>query len=365
MTSPAKPATDAGAKPEPVTAARRTRTRVAGLGIAQVIGVEVVLAALLFVPGVPLPWLGGVAAAVALLGLGRTHGRSWFGWLGHWLRWRSRVRADRRDRRSGGEPGPRPRLATIAERGTEIGVAFDGTGWFAAVKLEGEAPPSEVFAAVTGLLNAADTPVTSVQLVTRSGAEVGRDNWFAVRLDVPGAHAVAADRGGGALGVHRALGGAVSRLLKGAQDAGIDMRALSQTQLAAALRFSLDLHRPDSGEPTESWKTWRNGGMAQTTYWLRGRRSAATEVERLWTKLSELDKGTHAISLALRPASSRPGDKRLMFRCLVRLVDEASNVEELGRELTKLTRKNRLKLLRCNGTQGPASYASALSGGAW
>ncbi|MGH8877596.1 MAG: hypothetical protein ACRD0P_09675, partial [Stackebrandtia sp.] len=64
----------------PATPATRPRGRLGPFGFAQLVAVEVALAGLLFVPGLPLPWLGGAAAAVLLLGLGFSRGRSWFGW---------------------------------------------------------------------------------------------------------------------------------------------------------------------------------------------------------------------------------------------------------------------------------------------
>lgn len=351
--------------------ATRRRGRLGPLSIAHVIGVEVALAVLLFIPGIPLPWRGGVAVAMLLLGFASTAGQSWWAWAGHWLRLQARRRRDRKFTGGAAESGPQPQLASISERGMNVGVAFDGTGWFAAVRLDSEEPPQAAFEALTGVLTGPGVPVSSLQLVTQTvpGAGAGwfarRDSWFVVRLDVRGSHSVAADRGGGDVGVHRALSGVVSRLMKGSPVHGVRMRPLGAEELGEALQYSLDGGASPDKPATETWKGWHLGECDQASFWLQGGLPSADDARRLWTEVSGLSTEFSTVSLALRKASNRPGENRLVLRCLIRLTAKPEDIGGLSRDLTDLARGHHIKLRRCDGAQGPAGYASAVSGGVW
>lgn len=356
----------------PVTGTRR-RGRLGSFRLAQVIGIEVALSALLFVPGLDWMWRGGIAAAIVLIGLGHTRGRPWLIWLSDWFRYRSRRRIDKKFDGDVTQAGPQPQIASIAERGTNVGIAFDGTGWFAAVRLDSQEPPQSAFDALTKVLTGPGVPVSSMQLVTQTvpGEGAGwfarRDSWFVVRLDVRGSHSIASDRGGGEVGIHRALSGVVSRLMKGSRVHGVRMRPLGADELASALQYSLDGGNSPGEPATEGWKAWHAGDGAgdQATFWLQGALPSVDDARRLWTEVSGLAAKFCTVSLALRKASDRPAEHRLALRCQVRLAAEPDKLAKLGRDLTDLARSHHIKLRRSDGTHGPAAYASAISGGMW
>ncbi|GAA4907048.1 type VII secretion protein EccE [Stackebrandtia albiflava] len=351
----------------PVPSTRR-RGHVGLVTLAHVIAVEVVLATLLFVPGLPLWWIGGIMFAVLVVAFGFHRGQLWLVELARWVRLRHRQRADRHAEAEKLAPGPAPHLDTINERGTSLGVAYDGTGWFAGLSVATDAPPHAVFAALTDLLRYQGNPITSVQLVTHSVATTTpprKSSWFIVRIDVRNAVPVAADRGGGAVGVHRALSGTVGRLMKGATRIGVGMQPLDAEELRDALRFSLDGGFTTDEPVTERWGAWRHGELEQATFSWHGRPRDADTAEKFWQGTVSLPADFCAFSIAVRPASDRPNEYRQMVSCLIRLAAEADTLEDICQELSDLARKHHVRLRRCDGVQGPAAYASAISGGLW
>jgi|GEM_PF-3842312 len=349
----------------PPVPSTRQRGQIGLVTLSQLIFIEVVLAVLLFVPALSPIWIGGIMLVVAVATFGFHHRQLWTVRLTRLVRLRYRQRLDRM---AEGEPGPSLTVDTINERGTSLGVAFDGTGWFAGLSVDTDAPPHEVFAALTDLLRYNGNPVTSVQLVTHSVAVTTpprKSSWFIVRLDVREAPDVAADRGGGVVGVHRALSGTVGRLMKGASRIGVGMQPMNTEDLTNALRFSLD-GGYDTTEPiTEHWKAWQHGELEQATFSWHGRPRDADTAEKFWQGTVSLPADFCAFSIALRPSSNRPNENRQMVSCLIRLAGDADSINEISAELTELARKHHVRLRRCDGVQGPAAYASAISGGLW
>lgn len=349
--------------PDPTT---RQRGRLGLVTLSQVIFIEVVLATLLFIPPLPPVWIGGIMAGVALVTFGFHRRQLWTVQLARLVRLQRRRRLDRAAAEL--EPGPALNMETISERGTNLGVAFDGTGWFAGLSIGTDAPPHAIFAVLSDLLRYNGNPVTSVQLVTHSVATTTpprKSSWFLVRLDVRTAPDVAADRGGGVIGVHRALSGTVGRLMKGASRIGVTMHPLDAEDLDNALRFSLDGGESTDGLVTERWSAWQHGELEQATFAWHGRPRDAETAENFWEGTMALPADFCAFSIALRPASNRPNENRQMVSCLIRLAADSESLGEISGELTRLARKHHVRLRRCDGVQGPAAYASAASGGLW
>ncbi|GLZ77213.1 hypothetical protein Afil01_20200 [Actinorhabdospora filicis] len=377
---------------------------------------EIVAASLLFVKGMTWIWLAAAVAVAGVAAFGRTRGVLWYVRLLRWLRLKARNRADRRRPALAGSLATGLELSTVAERGMVLGVAFDGRGWFAGLAVDSDEPPHLAFGVLSGILLGSGAPVSSVQLVTQTvpllaapappsseedddGITVEwrfagdddtdtqimnglplfarRDAWFTVRLDVRGAARIAAERGGGAVGVRRALGGTVGRLMKGAKQAGVSLRPLDSAGLTEALRESLGAETTMTGDDAETaltgddakisedWRSWRVGGLSQAVFTLYGRLPGVEELRRLWMDVAELESQFCAVSISLRRASDRPVENRLSVRCLVRVAAAHDELDALAAGLTKLAVDNKVKLKRSNGRHGPAAYASAASGGIW
>lgn len=384
------------------------------VGVAQLVAVEIVAAALLFVKGSDWIWLASAVAVTGILVFGRTRGLLWYVRGARLVRLAFRRRRDRKRPAAVAGLAAGIELSTVTERGMSLGVAFDGTGWFAGLTVDSDEPPHLAFGVLSGILLGSGAPVSSVQLVTQtvpltssnlpqpeapkaeeeddaddgSGIKLEwrfpgddatatqvmaglplfarRDAWFVVRLDVQGAARIAAERGGGAVGIQRALGGTVGRLMKGAKQVGVNLRPLDANGLHEAVRQSLGTESAEVegiSEVAEDWRSWKVGDLDQVTFTLHGRLPGVEELRRLWTEVAELQSSFCAVSISLRRASDRPVEKRLSVRCLVRVAAGHDDVNELVVQLTKLAADNKVKLRRCNGRQGPAAYASAASGG--
>ena len=344
----------------------RQRGRIGLVTLPQVIFVEVVLAALLFIPGLSPIWIGGIMVAVLLVTFGFHRSQLWSVHLARLVRLRRRRRLDQAEAEL--TPGPTLEMDTISERGTHLGVAFDGTGWFAGLSIGTDAPPHAIFAVLSDLLQYNGNPITSVQLVTHSMAKTTpprKSSWFLVRLDVRDAPDAAAARGGGVVGVHRALSGTVGRLMKGASRIGVTMYPLDAEDLHNALRFSLDGGEATDEPVTERWGAWQHGELEQATFLWHGRPRDEETAEKFWEGTMSLPADFCAFSIALRPASNRPNEDRRMVSCLIRLAADSETLGDIGWDLTRLARKHHVRLRRCDGVQGPAAYASATSGGLW
>ncbi|MEV0650220.1 type VII secretion protein EccE [Phytomonospora sp. NPDC050363] len=380
--------------------------RVGVFTAAQLIVLELACAGVLLASALPREWfIASAAVAVLILAVtfGRGGGRWWYSSVTVWQRLRSRRRVDGR-MAAAAEPttvapdgvadfGPRPRLATITERGGDLGVAFDGSGWYSAMAVETAEAQAAVFEVLAGVLSHSGAPVSSLQMLTQTvpAPSTGldhdvlcaqsyrelldghqtvahRESWCVVRLDVRDAAPVAAGRGGGERGVHRALTSAVSRLTKGGEGLGVRLRPLGEAELARSLRQSIGgetVAAAVADDVAEHWDTWRTGTLSQVTYALHGRVAEPLLIRRLWTSVTELPADFTTVSVNMRRLSERRGDHRLNVQCLVRLAADEEQIEELCARLVELARMYRVRLRRCDGEQGPAVYASALTGSGW
>ncbi|HZE39122.1 MAG TPA: type VII secretion protein EccE [Stackebrandtia sp.] len=262
--------------------------------------------------------------------------------------WRLRMRR-LRDRRV--HSGPVLGLDGFAERGLDIGVAFDGRGWFAAAACPDAVGLEEALAVAEPML---DGRINAVQLLTQVSGPGSRATWLAVRRDVPGSFPVAADRGGGVTGVNRALCGALGRVVKTAGRQGIPLRPLSRDDLNDATHLTLAA----GGSATERWRRWRGTDRDQVSYGLRG---DLAHLAPLWAELSDVDAEACVMSVALNVVPRRGP----VVRCLARVADPSFHVDAACANLTTLARRHGLRPKRCDGVHGPAAYASSLTGGAW
>ncbi|GIG88456.1 type VII secretion protein EccE [Plantactinospora endophytica] len=351
----------------------------------------------------PLPGaLAGTAAAVLLVGtFGRSGGRWWYEALGARLRLARRRRAGLRAlRRAGGyDPllavlSPSPSTSTVTDRSGTIGVGQDALGWFAAIAvqhpdgLSGLSPTPLRLDWLAELAADPALPASTVQIVLRHSAlpiaavdprtaaaqsylelcrglsvPVHHDVWIAARLSARDAATVAADRGGGLAGVHRALTAAITRVGTGLANLDVEHTVLDGDGLRQALAYSCGVDGGSAAGPGhERWSHWRGQHRVQVCFAVRAW-PANTTVDplRALTQVpSALD-----VSVAVvfgRRGESRPRDDRARARTLVRVATVPESVDACVRELRAAAAAAGVRLVRLNGEHATGVYATAPTG---
>ncbi|MGA8114017.1 MAG: type VII secretion protein EccE, partial [Actinocatenispora sp.] len=234
----------------------------------------------------------------------------------------------------------------VEHRGDIVGVAHDETGWYAGIALgqrnwmrgDGSVPvPVGTFArllAETGCgahlqIVTHTVPSPQATLVPSSPAVASyravagvtgspvalQSQWLVVRLDPMSAMEVAAIRGGGVEGTHRALCAITNRLVKAARAAGLAAQILDADGLVDALRNSCGLTGASVPDRVgvEDWQQWRTGETAHRCYWVRSVPSLERTTELL-ARLTTAGGDTTTVSLTIA------GDERqATLRWLVRV----------------------------------------------
>ena len=273
-----------------------------------------------------------------------------------------------------------------------VAVARDDAGWFAVAEVSAKAamadppgPPVPLDTLVTSLLEA-DQPGAVLQVVSHSvvapspdlepvlpaaqsyrellqrfgplPVPVDRTTWVAVRLDARMLAEAGAESAEQAPMVTATL---VRRMVKTLRRNGNGVRVLDRDGLLSALERSCDLERPDDRvpvpRPREEWHAWHSGGLAHRSYWVRD-----------WPPLTEA--GGLGDRLATAPATLTsvafvvvPGPESADVRCLVRVAAPAERLHAACEALTSGARLAHAGLFPLDGEQGPATYASAPTGG--
>ena len=341
-------------------------------GSAQVVAGELIamlLAAALLLPIGPLLAVGlALLLAPALL---RWRGRWWYE-VGH-----DRLRLRRRRLRAGA-----PSIRTLSHEGADIGMGVDEDGWFAALAVT---PPG-------GDVGGSRTPRLDA-LVRHAGSRIGlqvlvHHPMTATNVDPDSLCATSYEELRSSLGLAppaevlivvrrrprdaragadqdltagRALRSALGRLGAGLRAHGFTHRVLDGPELAGALHRSL--RGPDAamtgGPPRESWRRWRTGRFAHVSFgatrWPArvppdlladlGRVCGAVEV---WSSL--------VIGEIPAPDRARGPDGA---RLVVRVVAPAEGIGEAAQRLRAHARALGVSLIRLDGEQGPAAYATA------
>jgi type VII secretion protein EccE len=369
-----------GALPATVTARRRsTGSRLGPLPVVNVVVLEIGLAlglALLTVDtGLWWAALGGLLVAAALA-LGRWRGR----WLVLWVQLTARYLA----RSSGpqvlkiarvtspdpvGSGDPRVTLLRlvvpdlIVAPGTDhqrepLGLAWHQGSWTAVLQVD--APPSLItpvggtpslpLGALGPCLEDRGVVLDAIQVIwhcypgnaalpssspaLRSYLEVlgplpaaaRRTTWVAVRLDPRRCLAAVAERGGGVMGSHRALIGALSRVRSALESRGVSARPLDADQLLRAGISAAELSAvAGTGQPvalSEGWTAVTAAGVGHASYAISG-----WEVGGVAPNLTALT-GVRALSTTVALSLSPGGDgAEVGLRGLVRV--SARNRTEL------------------------------------
>ncbi len=287
---------------------------------------------------------------------------------------------------------PALRLTDAEHRGRTIGVAEDGSGWFAAVDLaagrglDGNRHAEVPVGRLAELLGDEQLPVTAVQIVATTvpapapGAETGspaRRSYLDLLADRPivaqhslrvvarlsGGDAVAASaaRGGGLKGVQRALAATLGRVVAIISSASCTVETLDAKQLGAAL---LDALYPAGLDPSagagieEHWHAWEGTTLAHRTWRLKGwpRIPLSDLHDRL--VFTGIQTVVTSVTLHKEPNGAQP-----RAELLIRLVMPLAELEAANDRLALALRAVNLAAEPVDGRQAAAAYASAPTAG--
>ncbi|GAA3734509.1 hypothetical protein GCM10022225_16110 [Plantactinospora mayteni] len=367
--------------------------------------------------------LTGAVAAVLLVGtFGRSGGRWWYEVAGARLRLARRRRARLRSphRAWAYDPllailPPGPSTTTVTDRSGTIGVGQDALGWFAAIAvrhpdaLSGDHRATLRLDWLAGLAADPALPASTLQVVVRHSAlpvadvdprtaatqsylELCRmlsvpahhDVWIATRLAAPDAVPMAADRGGGPAGVHRALAAALARVGTGLTNLGIEHTVLDGDGLRQALAYSCGLDGVAAPVPAqERWSRWQGQHRVQVCFAVRSwpakppgnppakpsanisvGKAANTSVDllRALTQVPSAVDVSVAVVFGRRHDSGTPHRGAATARTLVRVTAAPESVDACVRQLLANAASAGVRLVRLNGEHATGVYATAPTG---
>jgi type VII secretion protein EccE len=367
----------------PVLSARR-RTAGPSLGPVPLAGVVVleaglaVAVALVALDRGLAPLAGVVLSAALLVGLLRVRGRWLVQWLGLALRYRLRVR-EREAEPLAADADARLRtlrlltgdLAVAHARdhdGREVGLLGHAGGWSAVLALDptgadggaglvaGDAPmgaASFPLAALAGtladrgvVLDAISAvwhcrPVTDDTPAAAAYREVlgplppvsRREAWLVVRLDPARCPDAVAERGGGVVGAHRAVVGALARITRVLADHDTAVRPLGADEVLDAAVEAADADGPGD-RLEEHWRAVVVGEVGHAAFGVT-RWPADAAPERL-TDLTAIAARTCTLALTLEPDATTDATEgsTVGLRVTMRLTaDTPGALEVAGREL--------------------------------
>jgi ESX secretion system protein EccE len=396
------PAPEAAAGP-PILLARSRPGYLGSFSLARLILVEVMLVLPIATIHRPV-WLIATVAAlclgVAALALARSRGRWWTEHLV--MRWRYRRRhslppdrAPDRRLRSVRALAPDLQVTTVAAPdGAPVGIGADGAGWYAIAALipppgmRGDlvsavplgrlaqlvADSGQPGAVVQVVLHTTPTPSPVLdprqwcaasyrELLDRYGpVPANQALWIAVRLD---AHALAQATVGGVDESAQApavVAGLIRRISRALDRAGVTTQVLDADGLLDALVYSCDLgpapDRAHAGQPREDWPVWHSTGLAQTCFWIRRWPEPAAAGDLLQALATAPRVGFTSVAVVLEPTPDG-----VEMHGLARLAAPADILAAGCRTLLEVGRRAGGDLLRLDGEQVPAAYASAPTGG--
>jgi type VII secretion protein EccE len=357
-----------------------TRRRTAGpsLGPLPLVGVVVVEAGLALAVALValdrglLPLAGVVVSTALVIGLLRVRGRWLVAWIGLALRYRLRVRV-----REAEPPGADPRLRTLRlltgdlalartrdHDGREVALLGHGGAWSAvlapdpagadggaglvaddassgsasfplAALAECLADRGVVLDAITAVWHsrpvADDTPAAAAyrEVLGPLPPVSRREAWLVVRLDPQRCPDAVAERGGGVVGAHRAVVGALARIGRVLADHGTTIRPLGADEVLDA---ALEAADADSAERlVEHWRAVVVGEVGHAAFGVT-RWPADTRPATL-TDLTATAARSCTLALTLEPGT-RADEATVGLRGTVRLTAGTPDALEVaGREL--------------------------------
>jgi type VII secretion protein EccE len=343
--------------------------RTGRFGPAQVVAAELIAILLVAAVHVPVGSLLPVAVAALLA-------PAVLRWRGRW--WYEVVQARLRLRHGALVPP----IHTLTDEG--VGIGLDEEGWFAAMavapantnagRTSARAPcldslvrhaGDRISVQVLVQHSTAATDVDPMSLCARSYQELRSALgvapvavWIVLRLASRDARAGAARD----VSAGRQLRSALARVGTGLNSQGLRHRVLDGPELGATLRRSRigpDHAGTPAATPHESWRRWRTGRFAHVSF---GATRWPTRVPPdLLTELGRVGHGIEVwISMVLAEvrAPDRPRGPSGM-RLVVRIVAPVERIGDAARRLRAHARALGVSLVRLDGEQGPAVYATA------
>ncbi|GAA5188705.1 hypothetical protein GCM10023322_39980 [Rugosimonospora acidiphila] len=334
---------------------------------------------------------------VLFVTLGRQRGRWWL---------ERRVLNWHFQRRRGARPVALPEDARLAalqwlapglmvedvatQDGSQIGVARDDAGWYAAAIVSPSAPlrddarPPLPLDTLVSALAEAEQPGAVLQVLTHTvpapshqdasgqsyrellhrygpvAVPVDRATWFTVRLDARALAEVGADLPEQSEKAPAVVAALLRRLVKALRREGVAAAPLDRGALLDALARSCDLTPPDAGapvQPREDWSVWYSGRLAHRSYWLRDWPSVA-EATALLDWVATVPAALSSVSLVLAPQPDG-----VDIRCLTRVAAPPEQLASVCQEVIRGAGLAHAHLFELDGEQGPAAYATAPTGG--
>jgi type VII secretion protein EccE len=194
-------------------------------------------------------------------------------------------------------------------------------------------------------------------------AAARRTTWIAVRLDPRRCAAAIRERGGGVVGAHRALIGALSRVRNALESAGVTIRPLDPDELIRAGLSAAELTAAAAGTNNvslrEKWGGVTAGGVGHASYAITGWPSKGMR-ENL-NSLTGVRALSSTLSISISPSSE---DGQVGMRGLVRV--SARTQTELDRaddRLKTLSDKLDISLTPLRGLQAAGLAATLPLGG--
>jgi len=385
--------------PGPVVLVRRRRPGQLGwLSVGQLLIAEVLLVAVLMLAGVN-GW-AMLAAAVVFLAMlvllfGRRQGRWWTERM--LLTWRMKQRGN-------AEPGPArdSRLAAIrvlspdltvstyeASDGERVGVARDETGWFAVAAVthpvvgrggfvrlpldrlaQAAREMGQPGAVVQVLVHSVPAPTSEIdarnrcvsayrELLGQHGAvPADRSVWVAVRLDARRFIEAWVDENDPIDQAPAVVAALIRRMGRVIRRDALGYQTLDEDGLLDTLVRALDLEKdPGAEQPQETWQQWRSAHLTHACFWVRSWPEPAQGAAML-EHIAAVPAASTTISFTL-DAHSELTD----VRCLVRVATRQYGLAATATEVVETVRRFGGDVLRLDGEQGPAVYATAPTGG--
>jgi type VII secretion protein EccE len=211
-----------------------------------------------------------------------------------------------------------------------------------------------------------DSPALSsyMEVLGPLPAAARRTTWIAVRLDPRRCPAAIRERGGGVVGAHRALIGALSRVRNALESSGVPTRPLDPDELLRAGISAAELTgAAGSGDRVtlrERWSGVTSAGVGHSSYAITGwPKGKVTNTLNALTSVRAL---SATVAMAISPASD---EGQVGLRGVVRL--SARNPRELEAaddRLSNLAERVGVSLTPLNGKQAAGFAATLPIGGA-
>ncbi|GAA4599574.1 type VII secretion protein EccE [Actinoplanes octamycinicus] len=398
--SPAGAAGDAGVRAIP------RRGQVGPVSLTQIVVAELAVLATVAaaIQGLlPALVVGACGLVLIVVFFARQRGR----W---WLEHRQVARAHARRRAATLETGSGPVLAALrtiapglavrdmtAQDGAKAGVAKDEAGWFSVVALTPTAPMHHDGApipldALVSVLAATEQPGVVLELVTHTvpapspdvhaASPAGssyrqlveslspepvpahRESTISVRVDARVLAEALHDHTADLEAAAALVAGLGRKVATSLRRVGIGCRVLDADELLAALARSCDVEAgalAEGSQVDEDWTHWRSARLVHRTYWLKTWPTSAGEIGSLFAWAATAPAAQTSVALVLNAAAD--GDD-VAVRAFIRLATRPdADLGALDRVLVDGVRRVGAELEPLDGEHGPATYATAPTGG--